>query len=102
MLLFGSYCHGEPNEQSDIDIFVEHDWESGWLLSRGWTLEQGGNVDAFEMPDADGWATPVTIDPDGYDGRMLLCWDKWGPTVTTRPIDLDELTALVESLSTQT
>lgn len=97
--LFGSRSPAAshmPKRSSDIDVFVETLEEAAALPSE-WLIGNGGPVDAFSMPGGDGWALPVTEDPD--DDRMLMCSCKSGLLVDPVEISFKALCLLVEAVS---
>lgn len=68
MYLFGSRARRDNRVDSDIDIFIESD-EELTLIPSELLIVNGGSVDAFWLPNADGWADAVGTG----QMRQLLC-----------------------------
>jgi hypothetical protein len=96
MLLFGSRARGEARIDSDIDIFIEDDEEVS-MIPRAWLIDNGGPVDAFEMPNGDGTAFPLTDNEDS-DRRLILERDWDYIVLTLQKISLEQLEKLVKEV----
>jgi len=90
MWLFGSRRRGDHRPDSDIDIFLD----DGEEIPSEWLIVNGGPVDAFHLPGDDGWGWAV-----GDEERALLVWDNRFMRIDDpRPIDIAELTSLVDEV----
>jgi len=68
MYLFGSRARGDPTSPSDIDVFVETEAELE-AIPQHLVMVNDGPIDAFWMPNADGWADAIGT---GQERQLLV------------------------------
>lgn len=97
MYLFGSYARGKEHPDSDIDVLIESEEELRQIPPE-LLMANGGPIDAFWMPNDDGWAEAI----DGGKikmPRMLLCWDREGSQSNPVPISANQLLCMCKNLN---
>ena len=66
-IFFGSRVRGNARPNSDWDVFLEADEIPN--MPANLLIGNGGDIDAFEMPGADGWADNIA------SGNILKVFD---------------------------
>ena len=91
-VLFGSRARGTHREDSDIDVLVTE--EEAKMIPRQLLAENGGPIDAFYMPESDGWASAV----GSYEQRMVRVFDEHEVLIEYKEIDINEVIKLALTL----
>ena len=91
-VLFGSRARGTHREDSDIDVLVTE--EEAKMIPRQLLTENGGPIDAFYMPESDGWAIAV----GSYEQRMVRVFDEHEVLIEYKEIDINEVIKLALTL----
>ena len=91
-VLFGSRARGTHREDSDIDVLVTE--EEAKTIPNQLLTENGGPIDAFYMPESDGWAIAV----GSYEQRMVRVFDEHEVLIGYKEIDINEIIKLALTL----
>lgn len=90
-LLFGSRSRNTNRKNSDIDILVTKKELS--MIPKRLLITNGGPIDAFFMPNSDGWA--LAIDDSE---RMMLVFDSSGDLLGCKEVNIKDIIKLAKKL----